>query len=53
VKRLWDYIKENNLQDPANKKMIVCDDRLQELFGVDTFVGFGMSKLLSPHFIKS
>lgn len=40
-------------QDPANKKMIVCDDRLQELFGVDTFVGFGITKLLSPHFLKS
>jgi upstream activation factor subunit UAF30 len=53
VKRIWDYIKENNLQDPANKKMIVCDSKLQELFECDTFVGFGITKLLSPHFLKA
>ncbi|CAK9872303.1 unnamed protein product [Sphagnum jensenii] len=53
VKRIWDYIKENNLQDPTNKKMIVCDTKLQELFECDTFVGFGLTKLLSPHFLKA
>ncbi|CAK9217179.1 unnamed protein product [Sphagnum troendelagicum] len=53
VKRIWDYIKENNLQDPTNKKMIVCDSKLQELFECDTFVGFGLTKLLSPHFLKA
>jgi chromatin remodeling complex protein RSC6 len=41
------------LQDPANKKMIVCDSKLQELFECDTFVGFGITKLLSPHFLKA
>ncbi|XP_024397000.1 uncharacterized protein [Physcomitrium patens] len=52
VKRLWIYIKENNLQDPSNKKMIVCDEQLQDLFDCDHFVGFDLTKLLTRHFIK-
>ncbi|XP_076909373.1 uncharacterized protein LOC143566603 isoform X2 [Bidens hawaiensis] len=53
VKRIWDYIKQNNLQDPSDKRRILCDDKLKELFDVDTFTGFTVSKLLSPHFIKA
>nr|GEW31922.1 hypothetical protein [Tanacetum cinerariifolium] len=53
VKRIWDYIKQNNLQDPSDKRRILCDDKLKELFDVDTFIGFGVSKLLAPHFIKT
>lgn len=32
VKHLWAYIKDNNLQNPADKRQIVCDDKLQKLF---------------------
>ncbi|KAL4568688.1 hypothetical protein LXL04_024303 [Taraxacum kok-saghyz] len=53
VKRIWDYIKLNNLQDPSDKRTILCDEKLKELFDVDTFNGFGVSKLLSTHFIKA
>ncbi|XP_076887208.1 uncharacterized protein LOC143537296 isoform X2 [Bidens hawaiensis] len=52
VKRIWDYIKQNDLQDPSDKRRILCDDKLKELFKVDTFVGFTVSKLLTTHFIK-
>ncbi|XP_076949100.1 uncharacterized protein LOC143621624 isoform X2 [Bidens hawaiensis] len=52
VKRMWDYIKQNDLQDPSDKRRILCDDKLKELFKVDTFVGFTVSKLLTAHFIK-
>ncbi|KAF5199696.1 Upstream activation factor subunit spp27, partial [Thalictrum thalictroides] len=52
VKRIWDYIKENNLQDPSDKKTVICDDKLKELFEVDSFVGFTVPKLLKTHFIK-
>ncbi|CAH9060814.1 unnamed protein product [Cuscuta epithymum] len=52
VKRIWDYIKQNNLQDPSDKRKIVCDDKLKELFKVDTFIGFSVSKLLKDHFTK-
>lgn len=39
-------------QDPSNKKMIVCDEQLQDLFDCDHFVGFDLTKLLTRHFIK-
>nr|XP_043624719.1 upstream activation factor subunit spp27-like [Erigeron canadensis] len=52
VKRIWQYIRQNNLQDPSDKRRIICDDKLRELFKVDTFVGFTVTKLLTAHFIK-
>ncbi|KAK9165279.1 hypothetical protein Scep_000470 [Stephania cephalantha] len=53
VKKIWDYIKQNNLQDPSDKRRIICDDKLKELFEVDSFHGFTVPKLLSAHFVKS
>lgn len=32
VKQLWTYIKDNNLQNPQDKRQILCDDKLQALF---------------------
>uniref|UniRef100_A0A803KXT2 Uncharacterized protein n=1 Tax=Chenopodium quinoa TaxID=63459 RepID=A0A803KXT2_CHEQI len=52
IKRVWEYIKENNLQDPFAKKTVICDEKLKELFNVDSFNGFMVSKLLSAHFLK-
>ncbi|KAE8721776.1 Protein TRI1 [Hibiscus syriacus] len=52
VKRIWDYIKKNDLQDPSDKRKILCDCKLKELFEVDSFNGFSMTKLLTTHFIK-
>ncbi|XP_057769016.1 upstream activation factor subunit spp27-like [Salvia miltiorrhiza] len=53
VKRIWDYIKLNNLQDPSDKRQIICDEKLKELFNLDTFCGFTVSKHLTAHFIKT
>ncbi|XP_008792696.1 upstream activation factor subunit spp27-like isoform X1 [Phoenix dactylifera] len=53
VKRMWEYIKQNNLQDPADKRNIICDKKLKELLKVDSFRGFTVSKLLVAHFIKT
>jgi upstream activation factor subunit UAF30 len=36
VKALWDYIKDNNLQNPENKREIILDDAMREVFGKDT-----------------
>lgn len=33
TKKIWDYIKEHKLQDPANKRMIVPDAKLAKIFG--------------------
>lgn len=35
------------------KRRIICDDKLKELFDVDTFRGFLVSKLLTAHFVKA
>ncbi|KAL0321992.1 UNVERIFIED_CONTAM: Upstream activation factor subunit spp27 [Sesamum calycinum] len=53
VKRIWEYIKLNNLQDPSDKRQIICDEKLKELFNVDTFCGFTVAKLLTAHLVKT
>ncbi|MQL89934.1 hypothetical protein Taro_022525 [Colocasia esculenta] len=53
LKQIWAYIKQHKLQDPENKKIIVCDEKLKQLFGGRERVGFlEISGLLNPHFIK-
>ncbi|KAL9261166.1 Upstream activation factor subunit spp27-like protein [Drosera capensis] len=49
ISRIWDYIKDKHLQDPMDTRMVLCDEKLKELLGVDSFRGFAVSKLLSPH----
>lgn len=41
------------LKDPSDKRIIISDEKLRELFDVDTFNGFTVSKLLNVHFIKT
>ena len=48
VKKLWEYIKSNNLQDPANKRNIVADAALKKVFGGKDVVNmFEMTKLVA------
>ena len=51
VKMLWEYIKENDLQNPENKREIFLDDRLKRVFGknVKSFTMFTMNKYISAH----
>ena len=50
VKKLWEYIKKNNLQNPANKRNIIADDKLKPVFGGKGEVNmFEMTKLVSAH----
>ncbi|RFU25530.1 hypothetical protein B7463_g10813, partial [Scytalidium lignicola] len=30
VKKIWEYIKERDLQDPADKRQIICDHKMQD-----------------------
>ncbi|XP_021758759.1 upstream activation factor subunit UAF30-like [Chenopodium quinoa] len=54
VKKIWDYIKLHNLQNPENKKEIICDEKLKVLFSGKDRVGFlEIAKLLSVHFVKT
>lgn len=47
TKKVWEYIKKHDLQDPANKRMINADKKLKEIFGKDQVSMFEMTKLIS------
>ena len=50
VKKLWVYIKSNNLQDPLKKRNINADAALKVVFGGKATVDmFEMTKLVSKH----
>ncbi len=49
TKLLWDYIKANNLQNPANKRNILCDAKLQAVMGKPEVTMFEMSGLVGKH----
>ncbi len=50
VKKLWVYIKKNNLQDPKDKRNINADESLKKVFGGKEVVNmFEMTKLISKH----
>ena len=50
VKKLWAYIKKNNLQDKKNKRNINADAALKAVFGGKATVNmFEMTKLVSKH----
>ncbi|MBI5743948.1 MAG: DNA topoisomerase III [Elusimicrobia bacterium] len=49
VKKLWAYIKANNLQDKANKRNINADAKLLKIFGKNQVNMFEMTGLVSKH----
>ncbi len=50
TKKLWAYIKKNNLQDTVNRRMINADEKLKKIFGGKKKVSmFEMTKLVSKH----
>ncbi|KAK9273410.1 hypothetical protein L1049_018220 [Liquidambar formosana] len=54
VKKIWEYIKLHNLQNPADKREIYCDEKLKTIFNGKDKVGFlEIGKLLSAHFVKT
>jgi chromatin remodeling complex protein RSC6 len=53
TKRIWDYIKANNLQDPKDKRTIKADAKLKKVFdGKDSVSMFEMTKLVNSHLKK-
>lgn len=53
TKRIWDYIKANNLQDPNDKRTIKADAKLKKVFdGKDAVSMFEMTKLVNSHLKK-
>ena len=48
VKKLWAYIRKNNLQDQKNKRNINADDKLKAVFGgKKTVTMFEMTSLVN------
>jgi upstream activation factor subunit UAF30 len=50
IKKIWDYIKKNKLQDSKNKRMINADEKLLVLFaGKKQISMFDLAKIVSKH----
>lgn len=50
MKKVWAYIKKNNLQDSKNRRAINADNNLKAIFGGKKQVTmFEMTKLVSNH----
>ena len=50
TKKIWVYIKRNNLQDAKERRMINADDKLKPVFGGKGKVSmFEMTKLVNKH----
>ena len=49
MKKIWDYIKSHDLQDPKDKRTIVADDKLRPVLGADSVNMFALAGLIGKH----
>ena len=50
IKKIWDYIKKHNLQNPKNKRNILADDKLKPVFkGKSEVTMFELAGLIGKH----
>jgi len=50
MKKLWDYIKKHDLQDPTNRRVVRADANLRPIFdGNDSLSMFEMTAYVSRH----
>ena len=49
VSKMWDYIKKHKLQNEANKREILADEKLAAVFGKSKVTMFEMNKFLAQH----
>jgi len=49
IKKLWEYIKANNLQDPADKRKINADAKLLPVFGQAQVGMFELAGVVGKH----
>jgi DNA topoisomerase III len=49
IKKLWDYIKDQGLQDPANKRAINADAKLLPVFGKPQVTMFELAGIVGKH----
>ncbi|KAI1933006.1 hypothetical protein LOZ66_006692 [Ophidiomyces ophidiicola] len=49
VKKIWQYIHAHELQDPADRRQIMCDDLMRAVFKQDRVHMFTMTKILNQN----
>lgn len=49
VKQIWAYVKSRDMQDPSDKRQILCDEKMRAVFKADKVHMFTMNKLLASH----
>ena len=49
MKKIWDYIKAQKLQDPKDKRTIVADDKLRAVLGADSVNMFAIAGIIGKH----
>jgi upstream activation factor subunit UAF30 len=49
VSKVWDYIKQHQLQNPENRREILADAKLEAVFGAKKVTMFEMNKHLARH----
>lgn len=49
VKHIWVYIKEKDLQNPSDKREIICDEKMKNIFRVDKIGMFKMNQMLGEY----
>lgn len=49
IKKVWDYVKANNLQDATNKRAINADAKLKPVFGKDQITMFELAGIVGKH----
>ena len=49
TKKIWEYIKQHDLQDAANRRNINADAKLRPIFGKDQVTMFELTKLVNAH----
>lgn len=49
MKRIWEYVRAHDLQDPKDKRMILCDDGMRAVFKQDKVHMFTMNKILNQN----
>ena len=56
TRKVFAYIRENNLKHPDNGKIIVPDEKLRDFLGADSDIQISFSniqKYLSPHYLRA
>ncbi len=52
VKKLWEYIRANNLQDATNKRNVNADAKLLPVFGKPQVTMFEIAGLIGKHLVQ-